>query len=50
MIGVAMVAQTGNNYAGLIYPIGIALITFVVGMIYTKDTLHVKLWDELDSK
>ncbi|MDP1676347.1 MAG: MFS transporter [Bacteroidota bacterium] len=50
LIGVALVAQTGNIYAGLLYPIGIALMTFVVGMIYTKDTSNVKLWDELDTK
>lgn len=50
LIGVALVAQTGNHYAGLLYPIGIALMTFVVGMIYTKDTSTVKMWDELDTK
>ena len=48
LIGVAMVAQTGNNYAGLIYPIFIALFTFVFGMFFTKDTSTVRLWDELD--
>ncbi|MBP6671503.1 MAG: MHS family MFS transporter [Bacteroidetes bacterium] len=48
LIGVAMVAQTGNNYAGLIYPIVIALFTFVFGMFFTKDTSTVRLWDELD--
>ncbi len=48
LIGVAMVAQTGNNYAGLIYPISIALFTFIFGMFFTKDTSTVRLWDELD--
>jgi divalent metal cation (Fe/Co/Zn/Cd) transporter len=50
LIGVALVAQTGIHYAGLLYPIGIALMTFVVGMFLTKDTSSVKMWDELDSK
>jgi MFS family permease len=50
LIGVALVAQTGNNYAGLIYPIAIALMTFVFGMVYMKDTKEVKLWDELENK
>jgi MFS family permease len=48
LIGVALVAQTGNNYAGLIYPISIAVMTFIFGMIYMKDTRNVKLWDELE--
>jgi MFS family permease len=50
LIGVALVAQTGNNYAGLIYPIAIALMTFIFGMFYMKDTREVKLWDELENK
>lgn len=50
LIGVALVAQTGNNYAGLIYPIAIALMTFIFGMFYMKDTRDVKLWNELDNK
>lgn len=48
LIGVALVAQTGNNYAGLIYPITIALLTFIFGMLYMKETRTVKLWDELE--
>ncbi|NUN68681.1 MAG: MHS family MFS transporter [Bacteroidetes bacterium] len=50
LIGVAMVAQTGNNYAGLFYPIAIALMTFIVGTLFTKDTKEVKLWDELEAE
>lgn len=49
LIGTALVVSTGNNYAGLIYPIAIALTTFFVGMIYTKETKDVKLWDELET-
>ncbi len=48
LIGVALVAQTGNHYAGLIYPIGIALMTFFVGLFFTTETKDVKLWDELN--
>ena len=36
-IATALVARTGNIYAGLWYPIGIALLTFVVGGLYLKD-------------
>lgn len=48
LIGVAMVAQTGNPYAGLFYPIFIALFTFIFGMFFTRDTSTVRLWDELN--
>jgi hypothetical protein len=40
------VAATGNIYAGLIYPIAIALMTFVIGTLYVKDNRHVKIIDE----
>ena len=35
---VAIVAQTGNMYNGLWYPIIFAAITFVVGMLFVKET------------
>lgn len=37
-IGTALVAQTGDIYAGLYYPIGIALITFGAGTWLIKET------------
>lgn len=37
LIGTYMVATTGNILAGLWYPIAIAVMTFIVGMIYLKD-------------
>ncbi|RFS20444.1 MFS transporter [Chitinophaga silvatica] len=36
-ISTILVANTGNHLAGLIYPIGIALVCFVIGLIYLKD-------------
>ena len=36
-IATALVARTGNIYAGLWYPIGVALLTLVVGTLYLKD-------------
>jgi MFS family permease len=36
--GLAIVAQTGNMYNGLWYPIIFAAITFVVGMLFVKET------------
>jgi MFS family permease len=41
-IGTALVASTGNHYAGLIYPIGVALITVVIGGIFIKEKRDVK--------
>ena len=46
LIGLSVVAQTGNIYAGLYYPIGVALITFVVGSLLLKETRHVSIWEE----
>ncbi len=48
LIGTSLVLATGNHYAGLAYPIGIALMTFFVGTYFTEETRDVKLWDELD--
>jgi MFS family permease len=36
-----LVASTGNIYMGLAYPIAIALITFVVGMLYIPDNKRI---------
>ena len=43
-IGTIMVAKTGDIYSGLYYPIAIALITFVIGMIYIKEDRSHKVW------
>jgi MFS family permease len=48
LIATYIVKETGNIYAGLIYPISVALITFVIGSVYLKETKDVKLWDELN--
>jgi MFS family permease len=46
LIGLTICATTGNIYAGLLYPIGVALITFVVGSLYLRETHHTKIWEE----
>ena len=48
LIGLTVVARTGNIYAGLYYPIIVASITFVVGSLLLKETHHVKIWRELE--
>ena len=42
--GLAIVAQTGNMYNGLWYPVIFALITFVVGMLFVKETKDVDIY------
>jgi len=48
LIGLSIVAQTGNIYAGLYYPIGVAALTFVVGSLLLPETRHVLIWKEVD--
>jgi MFS family permease len=36
-ISTILVTETNNHLAGLIYPIGIALLCFVIGVVYIKD-------------
>jgi MFS family permease len=48
-IATYIVTVTGNIYAGLAYPIGVALMTFIIGSMKLTETKDVKLWDELNS-
>ena len=47
VIGLSVVAKTGNIYAGLYYPIVVASITFIVGSLLLKETRHTLIWDEI---
>lgn len=47
LIGLAIIAQTGNIYAGLYYPMIVAGITFIVGSLLLRETRGVKIWDEM---
>jgi MFS family permease len=40
----AIVAQTGNIYNGLWYPIIVAMITFVVGLLFVRETKDVDIY------
>ncbi len=42
--GLAIVAQTGNMYNGLWYPIIFASITFVIGMLFVRETKDVNIY------
>src|SRR4029077_9622877 len=43
LLATAVVAATGNIYAGLWYPIGVALMTFFVGLFFLRDTRGVDM-------
>jgi MFS family permease len=46
LIGLSLVAETGNIYAGLYYPMIVAGITFIVGSLLLRETHGVRIWDE----
>ena len=50
LISTALVARTGNIYAGLIYPVVVALVTFVVGSLYLKESHTYRIWDEVGGR
>ena len=50
VIGLSVVANTGNIYAGLYYPIIVASITFIVGSLLLKETRHTLIWDEVNPR
>jgi hypothetical protein len=50
VIGLSVVAATGSIYAGLYYPIAVSLLAFVVGMIFLRETRHVRIWREVGER
>ncbi|MBZ5507814.1 MAG: MFS transporter [Acidobacteriia bacterium] len=50
LVGIYVCYLTGNIYSGLWYPMAIAAMTFVVGSLLLKETVHVKIWTEVDEK
>ncbi|HZP92344.1 MAG TPA: MFS transporter, partial [Burkholderiales bacterium] len=40
LIATSVVVATGNIYAGLYYPMAIALVSLVVGSIFIRETKH----------
>jgi hypothetical protein len=49
LIGLSIVARTGDIYAGLYYPMAVASVTFIVGSLLLKDTHNVLIWKELET-
>ncbi|HET7711830.1 MAG TPA: MFS transporter [Thermoanaerobaculia bacterium] len=48
LIASSVVARTGHIYAGLWYPISVAIITFIIGSIFLRESRHVSIWDEVE--
>jgi len=46
LLATAVVAATGNIYAGLWYPIVVALMTLVVGAVFLRETRGVDIHTE----
>jgi hypothetical protein len=38
LLATAVVAWTGNIYAGLYYPIGVAIMSLVIGALFLRET------------
>jgi MFS family permease len=49
LIGLSVIASTGNIYAGLYYPMIVASITFVIGSLMLRETKNVLIWDEVET-
>jgi MFS family permease len=43
LLATAVVSATGNIYAGLWYPIGVAVMTLVIGLLFLRDTKGVDI-------
>jgi MFS family permease len=47
LIATSIVAATGNRYAGLWFPIGVASVTFAVGSFLLRETKDQGIWNEV---
>jgi MFS family permease len=45
-IGQLLVVRTGNPLAGLWYPMAVAAVTVVVGLVWVRERRGVRMWDE----
>jgi MFS family permease len=48
LIGAFLVAETGNKLAGVWWPIGIALMTFLVGTFVLNESHRTEIWKEAE--
>jgi hypothetical protein len=43
LLATAMVAASGDIYFGLWYPIVVAVMTFVIGLLFLRDRMNIDL-------
>ena len=43
----AIAAGTNTTFGGLAYPIGVALMTAIIGAFFLRETKDVRIWDEV---
>jgi MFS family permease len=46
-ISTAIAAATGNPLLALVYPIGVAAVTFIIGSLFVRETRGTRIWDEV---
>jgi MFS family permease len=49
LVGLWVVARTGDIYAGLYYPVAVAAATFVAGSLLLRETRHTRIWQEVEA-
>jgi len=47
VIGVGLCAATGNVFAGLLFPISVSMLSFVVGSFFLKESSGNLIWSEV---
>ena len=47
LIATALVAWTGNMFAGLVFPITVSLMTVIVGALFLEERHDHRIWDEV---
>lgn len=47
VVATAIAARTGNIYAGLAYPIAVAAMTFLVGLLFLRETNTNRIYEEI---
>ncbi len=50
IIGLTLISATKNNYAGLYYPIAVASICFIIGLIFIKETKDIDINQEYTNR
>ncbi len=46
IIGLSLIQSTGNQYAGLYYPIAVIAVCFIIGVLFVKETFKIDIATE----